>query len=105
MTLAQGLWQAHLDIAQACLKQPFVQAIGDSSLPRDKFAYYLGQDAFARAYSIAAAKAPDWEGFLTFHTLADGVIEELRLHEGYAAEWEATSPGSPRRSIVCGRQI
>jgi thiaminase/transcriptional activator TenA len=92
MTLSQNLWQAHLGIAQACLEQPFVQGIANGSLPPEKFAYYVGQDAFfleafARAYSIAAAKAPDWEGFRTFHTLAAGVIEELRLHEGYAAAW------------------
>lgn len=44
-------------------------------------------EAFARAYSIVAAKAPDWEGFSVFHTLAGGVLEELRLHEAYALAW------------------
>jgi thiaminase len=45
-------------------------------------------EAFGRAYSITAAKAPDWEGFSVFHSLADGVLTELRLHQGYAAAWE-----------------
>jgi thiaminase/transcriptional activator TenA len=44
-------------------------------------------EAFARAYSIAAAKAPDWEGFRVFHDLGGGVLAELQLHGGYAQAW------------------
>lgn len=93
MTLSSELWQANKDLAQSCLEHPFMQGIADGTLQRKKFAYYMGQDAFfleafARAYSIVAAKAPDWEGFSVFHTLAGGVLDELRLHEAYAAAWE-----------------
>ncbi|MFN6571270.1 TenA family protein [Dendronalium sp. ChiSLP03b] len=92
MTLSTQLWAANQDLAQACLQHRFVRGIADGTLEREKFAYYVGQDAFflqafARAYSIAAAKAPDWLGFTTFHHLAAGVLEELRLHEGYATQW------------------
>ncbi|OYD92315.1 TenA family transcriptional regulator [Nostoc sp. 'Peltigera membranacea cyanobiont' 210A] len=106
MTLSNELWAANQDLAQACLEHPFVQGIGDGTLERAKFAYYVGQDAFfleafARAYSIAAAKAPDWLGFTTFHNLASGVLEELRLHSGYASEWGvnlyAVEPASATR--------
>lgn len=93
MTVSSKLWQANKDIAQACLEHPFVQGIANGTLERKKFAYYVGQDAFfleafARAYSILAAKAPDWEGFSIFHKLAGGVLGELALHEVYAARWE-----------------
>jgi len=92
MTLSHNLWQLNRDLAQACRDHPFVQGLADGSLPRERFADYVGQDAFyleafARAYSLAAAKTPDWDGFRVFHTLAEGVLEELRLHEGYAAAW------------------
>lgn len=92
MLLADTLWNSNHDLAIACLNHPFVQGIGDGSLPRATFAYYVGQDAFfleafARAYSIAAAKAPDWEGFTVFHALANGVLQELNLHQGYAQGW------------------
>ncbi|MDZ8051966.1 MAG: TenA family protein [Aulosira sp. ZfuVER01] len=106
MTLSIELWTANQDLAQACLEHPFVQSIADGSLAPKKFAYYVGQDAFflkafARAYSIAAAKAPDWLGFTTFHALADGVLQELRLHESYAAEWgvnlHSVEPGAATR--------
>jgi thiaminase/transcriptional activator TenA len=92
MTISTDLWQSNQDLAQACLNNPFVEGIANGTLERVKFAYYVGQDAFfleafARAYSLSAAKVTDWEGFMAFHTLAGGVVEELRLHESYAAEW------------------
>jgi Putative transcription activator len=106
MTLAETLWQENQDLAIACLQHPFVQGIGDGSLDKAKFSHYVGQDAFfleafARAYSIAAAKAPDWRGFQVFHELAGGVLHELTLHEGYAAQWgvdlRSVQPGAATR--------
>ncbi|WP_066424446.1 TenA family protein [Anabaena sp. 4-3] len=106
MTLSTDLWTANQDLAAACLKHPFVQGIGNGTLEQSKFAYYVGQDAFfleafARAYSVAAAKAPDWAGFTTFHALAGGVLQELRLHESYAAQWgvnlKSVEPGMATR--------
>jgi thiaminase/transcriptional activator TenA len=106
MSIADDLWKANQDLAIACLNHSFVQGIGDGSLPKAKFAYYVGQDAFfldafARAYSIAAAKAPDWEGFGIFHNLASGVLQELKLHERYAEQWgvllHTVEPGAATR--------
>ena len=106
MTISTDLWQANQDLAQSSLNHPFVQGLADGSLSKERFAYYVGQDvfflkAFARAYSIAAAKAPDWEGFCTLHALADGVMEELKLHDKYAAGWDVdvlnVEPGAATR--------
>jgi thiaminase (transcriptional activator TenA) len=106
MTISQELWQLNQDLAQACLENPFVQDIANGTLDKSKFAYYVGQDAFflesfARAYSLAAAKSPDWEVFNIFHSLAGGVLEELRLHQGYAAKWgidlQTIEPGTATR--------
>ncbi|PSO59014.1 MAG: TenA family transcriptional regulator [Cyanobacteria bacterium QS_7_48_42] len=92
MSISSDLWQSNQDLVQASLQHPFVQGIATGTLERRCFAFYVAQDAFfleafARAFSIAAAKAPDWEGFSNFHRLADSVLEELHLHESYAAEW------------------
>jgi len=92
MTLSHTLWRANQDLAQASLEHPFVQGLAAGTLRRESFVYYVGQDAFylhtfARAYSIAAAKAPDWAGFCALHALANSTLDELRLHEGYAARW------------------
>lgn len=93
MSLAHYLWQNNLDLVQACLHHPFVQGIGDGSLPRSRFADYVSQDAFflqafARAYSLAAAKAPDFDAFACLHDLAGGVLQELNLHTAYAVSWQ-----------------
>jgi thiaminase/transcriptional activator TenA len=109
MSLSQHLWHDNQDLATACLQHPFVQGIGNGSLPKSKFAYYVGQDAFfleafARAYSIAAAKATDWPTFQVFHRLATGVLEELNLHQGYAQEWgvdlHQVKPGAATRQYT-----
>lgn len=92
MTISNDLWQSNQDLVQASLEHPFVQGIAKGTLERDRFAFYVGQDAFfleafARAYSLAAAKAPDWDSFNQFHQLADGVLKELCLHASYATQW------------------
>jgi thiaminase/transcriptional activator TenA len=106
MTLSNDLWLQNQDLAQACLEHPFVQGIGDGSLAKDKFAYYVGQDAFfleafARAYTIAAAKAPNWPGFIKLYDLVGGVVEELNLHQSYAVKWginlQSVEPGTATR--------
>lgn len=106
MSIAADLWQTNQDLALACLQNSFVQGIGNGTLPKGNFAYYVGQDAFfleafARAYSIAAAKVPDWQGFNVFHGLADGVLQELKLHQTYAEEWgvnlQTVTPGAATR--------
>lgn len=108
-SIATDLWEAHQDLAIACLNHPFVQGISDGTLPKTTFAYYVGQDAFfleafARAYSIAAAKVPEWSDFSVFHGLADGVLEELKLHQHYAREWgvdlNQVHPGSATRQYT-----
>ncbi len=92
MALHQTLWHDHQDLARACLEHPFIQGLAEGHLLPAKFAFYVGQDAFflrafARAYSLAAVKAPDWKGFTQLHGLAAGVLTELELHQGYAAQW------------------
>ena len=109
MSLSATLWQANSDLAQASLMHPFIRGISDGSLPVENFAYYVGQDsffleAFARAYSIAAAKAPTWEGFQVFHGLADGVLQELNLHQKYAqsqnVDLKTVVPGTATRQYT-----
>lgn len=106
MSIAEELWQTNQDLAIASLNTAFVKGIADGTLAREKFSYYVGQDAFfleafARAYSIAAAKAPDWQGFTTFHQLAEGVLQELQLHQSFAARWgvslQEVAPGQATR--------
>jgi thiaminase/transcriptional activator TenA len=91
VTVSAQLWQASAARAADCLASPFVSGLRDGSLDPRRFAFYVGQDAFfldafARAYSVAAARAPTNRDLVELHGLAAGAIEELRLHDGYALE-------------------
>ena len=92
MSLARSLWADNADLAATALAHPFVRGIGDGTLPQERFAGYVAQDAFflesfARAYALALARSPDRTGLDAFAGLLAGVREELRLHDSYAARW------------------
>jgi thiaminase/transcriptional activator TenA len=91
-SLARSLWDRNRVLAEAALEHSFVQGIASGELARSTFAYYVGQDAafldaFCRAYALALAKSPDHDAMIAFRELLDGAVDELRLHEGYAARW------------------
>ena len=58
------LWSEIADIFGAILDQPFVRGLTDGSLDLSAFKFYIVQDSlylseYARALSLAAAKAPE----------------------------------------------
>ncbi len=86
------MWSDNADVAAEVLAHPFVQGIGNGSLPRELFAGYIAQDAFflesfARAYALALARSPDTATLLTLADLLAGVRQELGLHASYAGAW------------------
>lgn len=92
MRLSKALWEENTGLARASLEHRFVRGLGDGSLPLGSFRQYVAQDAFflesfARAYALALAHSPDGEGMREFAGLVAGVLEELRMHEGYAEGW------------------
>ncbi|MGH9228622.1 MAG: TenA family protein, partial [Acidimicrobiales bacterium] len=91
-SLSDSLWDRNRVLAAAALEHTFVRGIASGELARATFAYYVGQDAafldaFCRAYALALAKSPDREGVIAFKELLDGAVDELRLHDDYAARW------------------
>jgi len=92
MSLAKKLWAENEDLVQVALAHPFVQGLRTGTLPREIFQRYIAQDAFfldafARSYALALAHSPDQQGIHDFFELLAGVLEELRLHTGYAEKW------------------
>ncbi|MCX2929380.1 TenA family protein [Mycobacterium sp. CVI_P3] len=92
MTLSAQLWADNADLAAEVLAHPFVRGIADGSLPRERFATYVAQDAyflesFARAYALALARSPDTSTLLALADLIAGVRDELNLHASYAESW------------------
>ncbi|MFW6305165.1 MAG: thiaminase II [Candidatus Saliniplasma sp.] len=91
MTFCDELREEASDIWDAYHEHPFVKGIGDGTLDRDKFQYWLRQDYvylidYARAFAFAAGKANELEVMQKFAELLDGVLNtEMELHRQYAA--------------------
>jgi len=93
MLVSNYLWNKNQDSIATFLEHPFITGIYNGDLDRDCFKFYIAQDtfflqAFARAYSIAAAKTKKIEEFTIFHSLADDVLKELNLHQNYLKTWQ-----------------
>jgi thiaminase (transcriptional activator TenA) len=89
VTFTAELWADIVPIYAAILRHPFLRGLTDGSLSREAFRYYVIQDAhylrdFARALSIAAARAPreDWIIMLNEHS-AGALRVERSLHETF----------------------
>ncbi|MEU6123900.1 thiaminase II [Streptomyces sp. NPDC047123] len=94
-TFCDELWTATAEIRSGIDKLPFVTGLGDGTLDRDKFVYYLAQDAlylrgYARALASAAAKADRPEDIAFFAKSAhDAVAVESSLHESNVVDVDA----------------
>ncbi|MBM3644403.1 MAG: TenA family protein [Alphaproteobacteria bacterium] len=98
MSLAAQLWRESAGEAGRILAHPFVQGLGNGGLPLASFRTYVAQDAFflegfARAYAFCLAHTTDRAGLDGFASLIAGVVDELRLHAGYAKRWGVSLAG------------
>jgi len=87
------LWEGSLEMARECLAHPFVRGLADGSLPEQPFRHYVAQDrfflnVFLQAYALAGARAGSPEAAAVFVELQAGVLEEMKMHAGYAARLE-----------------
>ena len=71
---------------QAVFSHPFVRGIGDGSLSRDRYAFFLKQDYvylidFGRVFALASAKAMALKDMHCFSTLLEATLNmEMDLH-------------------------
>ncbi len=93
MAFTEELWKSIEPIYAAILRHPFVTGLTDGSLQRESFRFYAVQDAlylrdFARALSLAGARAPRDEWIIMFNEHAAGALRvERALHEGFFKEF------------------
>jgi len=87
------LWSGIEDTYRAIREHSFVTGLADGSLERSSFEFYVVQDAhylreYARALSVAAARAPAEAEIAMFNEHAAGAIAvERSLHESFFAEF------------------
>ncbi len=90
MSFSQKLKKEAEEIWQAWYQHPFITGIGDGSLQREKFEYWIRQDyvyliEYARVFAFAAGKANKLQTMQQFARLLDGTLNtEMELHRNYA---------------------
>ena len=86
---SDGIWQA-------IFSHPFVEGIGDGSLSRERYEFFLKQDYvylidFSRVFALAAAKAQHLENMSLFATLLEVTLNtEMALHRKTCSEFGIT---------------
>ncbi|SFA84826.1 thiaminase /4-amino-5-aminomethyl-2-methylpyrimidine deaminase [Amycolatopsis marina] len=92
-------WQHTVKLQQAVLEHPFNKELAEGSLSRERFQFYLAQDArylvgFGRALAVAATRSPDPADLPFFAGAArEAVVVERELHESYFRRFGLSQEG------------
>jgi thiaminase (transcriptional activator TenA) len=93
MSFSQEAWQRIAPLYGEILNLPFNRELAAGTLSRERFTFYMLQDAhyltyFARALAVTAARAPDNDALIQFAGSArEAVVVERALHEGFFKEY------------------
>lgn len=100
MRFTDELWGSIADIYDAIVRHPFNTELVEGTLAREKFAFYIQQDAlylldFSRSLAIMAGQAATSQQILQFVRYAEGIIvEERALHESYFSLFGIEQPST-----------
>ena len=89
---AFAAWRAAAPEWEAYVRHPFVEGLGDGTLPRPAFLHYLVQDYlflihFARAWALAVVKADTLDEMRAAAATVDALVNhEMQLHVRTCAE-------------------
>lgn len=98
---SQSAWRRIESVFKNITVHPFLTGLIDGSLERDKFLFYIRQDAiylddFAKAMAGVAVKTPRHEHTETFLRLAgDTIGAELELHQSFLGQLDFQARPSP----------
>jgi thiaminase (transcriptional activator TenA) len=107
MTFSQDAWQRIAPLYARILALPFNKELAAGTLSRERFTFYMLQDAhylsyFAKALAVTAARAPDADALIQLAGSArEAVVVERALHEGFFRDFgispdeAAATPPSP----------
>ena len=95
MSFSRGLKAKAAEVWEAGYQHPFVQEIGQGTLDKSKFQFYLLQDYhyllnYAKVFALAAVKADDELMLGRLTAIQSGIFEEMDLHRSYMAEFGIT---------------
>ncbi|HEY3687332.1 MAG TPA: TenA family protein [Streptosporangiaceae bacterium] len=91
------VWDRCAKLVRAIHDHPFNTALGDGTLDRERFAFYIVQDAryleaYSKALATASVRAPDPDDAAFFAESAHtALVAERGLHAGYIEEFGLTA--------------
>ncbi|WP_299089384.1 thiaminase II [uncultured Metabacillus sp.] len=94
MNFSQRLYYKVLPIWNRNHAHPFVQKMGNGTLEKEKFRFYMVQDylyliEYAKVFALGAVKATDLKIMGKFAKLLDATLnEEMELHRQYAKKFD-----------------
>jgi len=94
MKFSERLYEKLQPIWRQNHNHPFVQGMGDGTLEKEKFRFYMIQDYlylidYAKLFAIGAMKATDVQTMGKFAALLDSTLnEEMSLHREYAKKFQ-----------------
>ncbi|MGM7720008.1 thiaminase II [Metabacillus sp. Hm71] len=94
MNFSQRLYYKVLPIWNRNHAHPFVQKMGNGTLEKEKFRFYMVQDylyliEYAKVFALGAVKATDLKVMGKFAKLLDATLnEEMELHRQYAKKFD-----------------
>ncbi|PRY88129.1 thiaminase II [Mongoliibacter ruber] len=89
MTWTESTWEHITPLYDKIIEMPFNQELMKGTLPKEKFKFYMAQDAyylgeFGKALSMISSRMRSTEHVLAFSQFASGaIVVERALHEGY----------------------
>jgi thiaminase/transcriptional activator TenA len=106
MKWSEQAWERVKPVYNKILKMPFNQELSNGTLPKEKFIFYLAQDAyyllaFGKTLSIISGRMQDADLVLAFAGFSTGAIfAERSLHESYFVEFGLDSKVQPTPSTL-----
>lgn len=89
MLLTEELYQSTKEIWESYLTHPFVKGIGDGSLEKEKFRFYMIQDylyllEYAKVFAFGVIKSKDENLMRKFAGFVHGTLDgEMNIHKEY----------------------
>ncbi len=113
MSFSKEAWARITPLYEKILAMPFNQELAAGTLSRERFIFYMLQDAhylmyFGKALAITGARSPDPDAMIQFTRSAEEcVVVERALHESFFKDFgiDAEQAAAARPSPTCSHYI
>ena len=97
MSFTKSLKEKTRSVWEDCYNHPFVQKIGNGTLDREVFKFYISQDykylhEYAKVFALGALKATDERMLNNFTLFQKAVVDEINQQRNYLESFGISKP-------------